>query len=131
MIRIIVIAITVVLAIGGVSTALSRASDQAPGPAIVLDEAPADDAEPAPGTRGGDDAADGDAAKNDGVARPDNARSDDARTFTVTQPHPIKADDPPDPPDPPEEPEEPDEPEEPEEPEEPDEPEEPEEPDAD
>ena len=122
MLRMIIVAVAVLLALGSVGTALSRAGDQDPGPAIVLDKAPADAAGLAHDTQHADDAAAGDDAKKGGVVKPDNARSDDANTFTVSQPRPIKADDSPDEPEEPDAREKPDKPEKPDEPEEPDEP---------
>ena len=108
MTRILIIAVAVLLVLGGVSTALSRAEDQDPGPAIVLDKDPVDDAKSGQGTatprarrRQGDDA-----KHDDEGARVSDDRSDGDDTFTVAHPQPVDAAD--DEPDDEPEPDEPD-----------------------
>ena len=102
MIRLVIVAVAVVLVVGGVGAALSGAQDQDPGPAIVLDKVPVDDAGAAHDKNGAD------GAKKDRGERQLNVRTDDD-PFSVAQPLPVRADVP-DEPDELDEPDEPDEP---------------------
>jgi hypothetical protein len=112
MIRVVIIAIAVVLVLGGVGAALSGAQDPDPGPAIVLDELPPGTAAP---THDKDSAGYGaDRAQKHGRQKPVSVRSE-GDPFTTVQPEPVRADQP-DEPDQPDESDEPDEPDEPEEP---------------
>ncbi len=91
MTRILIIAVAVLLALGGASTALSHAEDQDPGPAIVLDGDAVDDTTSGQGSDGVDDA-----KHDDEAARVSDAPSDGDDTFTVAHPQPVEADDEPD-----------------------------------
>ena len=103
MIRLVIITAAAILALAGASAALSHARHQDPGPAIVLSAAPADDGE-APagagthrdgGDTGGKDAASaGSGGPGGGGAGSTQGHDSDKATFTITQPRPIKADDP-------------------------------------
>jgi hypothetical protein len=103
MIRILIVVAVAAFAVGGVGAALSSAEDMDPGPTIVLETTPIDDARPAHDNKGAGAAAGGDRAKPS-----DDRRDDDS--FTAVQPQPVKADEP-DEPDETDEPDEPDEPE--------------------
>jgi hypothetical protein len=94
MIRILIIAVAVVLVIGGVGAALSGAEDQDPGSAIVLDKAPIDAAGSAHDGKGAGASAGGHALKDGDRVGPSKDRSDEGDPFTAAQPQPVKADEP-------------------------------------
>jgi hypothetical protein len=102
MIRILIIAVAVVLVVGGVGAALSGAEDQDPGSAIVLDKAPIDAAGSTPDRNGAGASAGGHGAKDGDRVGPSKDLSDEGDPFTAVQPQPVKADEP-------DEPDEPDE----------------------
>jgi hypothetical protein len=83
MIRILIVVAVVAFVVGGVGAALSGAEDMDPGPEIVLEKAPIDDAD----KKGAGAASGGDNAKPG-----DDRRDDDS--FTAAQPQPVKADEP-------------------------------------
>jgi len=87
MVRTIIIAAAILLALAGVAVALSRPQVADPGPPVVLDS-PA--AAPAPGAS--HDADDDATEDRDTRAGEDDANHDSDDQFEVAQPKPVKAD---------------------------------------
>jgi hypothetical protein len=88
MVRTIIVAVAILLALAGVAAALSRPQVADPGPPVVLDS-PA--AAPAPGAS--HDADHDDATEDrDTRAGEDDADHDSDDQFEVSQPKPVKAD---------------------------------------
>ena len=85
-----IIAVAVLLVLGGVGTALSSAHDQDPGPAIVLDRNPVDDSKSGQNKSGADRARDDAQQDNEGANVSDDG---DDTSFTVAHPQPVEADD--------------------------------------
>jgi hypothetical protein len=94
MIRILIVVAAIALVVGGVGAALSGAENRDPGPAIVLDKDPSDDARTVHDRKAFEAASGGHIATESDRAQPSDDRSAHGDPFTAVQPQPVIADEP-------------------------------------